>query len=244
MGSRFSSRSKRASRNDKPGSTKGVQENTRARVLCLHGWRTSGDILAMQMAAMQGNTSLDCTFVTAPHAATGPPDPGIEMFYPDYAYFEWFLREECVEAEGGSGKRVERIKGMEESMEMLIKMLHEASPRFDGILGFSQGAGMATRLAHWQQQQPPGTPALFDFVILVGGVPPLEREADIGVGGLSLPSLHIQGKTDSLLPMAERLAALYSHTSKTVLQHAEGHNIPSIRTGVYPQIDAFLSSHS
>jgi len=223
------------------GSAKNRAEPRRVRALCLHGWRTSGDILSFQMGAMQGNTQLDCTFVTAPHAATGPPDAGIATFYPepDFAYFEWFLREEYGEAEEGTGKRAERIKGMEESMEMLIKLLRDASPRYDCILGFSQGAGMATRLAHWQQQQQPSTPLLFDFVVLVGGVPPLEREAEIGAGGISMPSLHIQGKADSLLPLSERLAALYS--VRTVLVHEEGHNVPSMRTGLYPQIDAFLS---
>ena len=45
-------------------------------VLCLHGWRTSGEILSMQMGALRHNTGIDCTFVDAPYGSIGEVDPG------------------------------------------------------------------------------------------------------------------------------------------------------------------------
>jgi hypothetical protein len=57
------------------------------RLLCLHGWRTSAEILEMQTAAMRYHTLMDCVLLEAPFQAVGPPDEGIAMFYPDRMYY-------------------------------------------------------------------------------------------------------------------------------------------------------------
>lgn len=62
-------------------------------------------------------------------------------------------------------------------------------------------------------------------------------------GLLRIPSLHIMGEIDPLLPDSLILESLYSAVPERVtLTHAEGHNIPSIRTNIYPQIQKFLDS--
>lgn len=132
----------------------------RLRVLCLHGWRTSGQILSTQTAAMRAHTDMEMVFLTAPHAAVGEPDPGIAMFYPDEPYFEWFLRpppkavrdDEDEDARANTQVSASLLAGLDESIEAIIEALRTRGP-FDGILGFSQGAGMVTRLAYIQQQQ-------------------------------------------------------------------------------------------
>ena len=62
-------------------------------LLCLHGWRTSGEILSMQMAALRSNTAIDCTFIDAPFLSIGEPDAGISFFYNNYQYYEWYLKD-------------------------------------------------------------------------------------------------------------------------------------------------------
>jgi hypothetical protein len=62
-------------------------------LLCLHGWRTCGEILSMQMAAMRSNTAIDCTFIDAPFLSIGEPDAGISFFYNNYPYYEWYLKD-------------------------------------------------------------------------------------------------------------------------------------------------------
>ena len=213
----------------------------RLRVLCLHGWRTSGDILEFQTGAMQGNTELDYEFVTAPHAATGPPDDGIATIYAGFPYFEWFLREDVaagpgVETAAAEVERAERAKGLAESLELLQRVLREASPPFDGVLGFSQGACMAARLAHLSEQGALQAPSP-RFVILIGGVPPKDLAEEEPRVELRTPSLHIHGTSDPLLPYSQRLLAMFADSPRrTLLQHTEGHNIPSIRTGLYPKV--------
>ena len=69
-----------------------VSSKRRSRILCLHGFRTSGVILHRQMAALRCHVKADFEYLTAPFPATGPPDKGIQQFYPEQDYFEWYTR--------------------------------------------------------------------------------------------------------------------------------------------------------
>jgi Serine hydrolase (FSH1) len=128
----------------------------------------------MQMAAFKYNVGLDTSFVTAPFPATGPPDPGIAMFYPNHDYFEWVVSKETME-------------GLHTSMELIADYISQNGP-FDAILGFSQGAAMATRVVLKRL----GLDNI-KCVLLVGGVPPAEIDHSVKI---SIPSLHIMGLAD------------------------------------------------
>jgi predicted esterase len=142
--------------------TNGVIVDRKVKVLCLHGWRTSGRILSMQTAAMQYHTPIDFHFLDAPYEAVGPPDKGIATYYPNNSYYEWFIR-----------KPEDKFSGLRESIALLLRYIQENGP-FDGLLGFSQGASMVTRLASLQQSKAdcPQGGTLCKFVILIGGVTP------------------------------------------------------------------------
>lgn len=150
---------------------------SKARVLCLHGWRTNGEILSMQMAALQANVTIECLFIDAPFPGKGEPDKGIAFFYPDRPYYEWFYRNRPYKGEGveNESKSVAMIyENLEESMKYLTDHL-EANGPYDGLLGFSQGCSMVTRLAKLQQESLKNaldSKSTFKFVIFIGGVPP------------------------------------------------------------------------
>ena len=130
------------------------------------GWRTSGKILYMQTAAMQFHTPLEYSFVDAPFPAEGPPDEGIATYYPNKPYFEWFKKRPT---------QIPPYEGIDESVALVVDYLKKNGP-FEGIMGFSQGAAMATRLAYLQEKGDKSFEglSLFKFVILIGGVPPIE----------------------------------------------------------------------
>jgi predicted esterase len=159
-----------------------VVKQYKPRILCLHGWRTNGEILSMQMAALQANTSMDCVFIDAPFPGRGEPDKGIALFYPDRPYYEWFYRSKKVEntsdlantTNSDQPKASAKYENLGESIKFLTDHLDAHGP-YDGILGFSQGASMVTRLVKLQEQLtslPSSTNRIFKFVILIGGVPP------------------------------------------------------------------------
>ena len=118
----------------------------------------------MQMAAIQYHTPLEYVFVDAPHAAEGPPDEGIGLYYPNQAYYEWYLKSKSTDT---------YFEGLDESIRYIISVLVRDGP-FDGIIGFSQGAAMATSLIHMQESGHKAFSGkrLFKFAILIGGVPP------------------------------------------------------------------------
>ena len=141
------------------------------RVLCLHGWRTSGKILFMQTAAMRYHTEMEVNCVDAPWSADGPPDPMVAMVYKDTPYFQWYYR-----YDGEDGPQSVRLEGVEESLCFLVDIYNSTGP-YDGIMGFSQGAAMTTillqRLLNEHVNSPP------KFAILIGGIPPISQYAPV-----------------------------------------------------------------
>jgi hypothetical protein len=130
------------------------------KILCLHGWRTNGDILARQTAALRYHANISVVVLDAPWPAKGPPDEGISLFYPNEPYYEWYdgLQEGFV---------VDTII-VEKSLMYLTLHLDKYGP-YDGILGFSQGGAVATMLARIQQRD---NKNWFKFIILIGAVEP------------------------------------------------------------------------
>lgn len=57
---------------------------------------------------------------------------------------------------------------------------------------------------------------------------------------ISLPNLHIQGAEDPYFSSSKRLEAFYESDKKLVMVHEEGHNIPTIRTELYPLINDWV----
>ena len=116
------------------------------RVLALHSFRTSGEILKAQMeiAGWHKQDVLGdmCEFVCAPDGlpATGPIPEDVAMFFPEptYAYHEWW---NATKVEGSM-----EYVGLEESLERVRAAWEDSGP-FDGVMGFSQGATMTTMLA-------------------------------------------------------------------------------------------------
>jgi len=204
-------------------------ENRKPRVLCLHGWRTSGDIMKNQMAAFRSHIDMDYVYLDAPFRATGEPDAGIATFYPNRDYFEWYLKDETA----AEGKR--------KSLEYILSVLLKQGP-FDGIIGFSQGAGMATRVVHHLNNASIALKTPLKFVILIGGVPPTELQAE-QIPDILLPSLHIMGTADHLLPHSKQLEQMYDICSRQCLFHPEGHNIPSVRTNTYPKVIRWIKRY-
>lgn len=232
------------------GKIQKIEVKQKARILCLHGWRTNGDILSMQMAALQANTDMDCFFIDAPFPGRGEPDKGIAFFYPDRQYYEWFYRTKVdksavpdMSIPSGKSGPFAGYDNLDESMEYLSRHIDITGP-YDGLLGFSQGASMVTRLVQLQKEEMKNNPLKkknFNFVILVGGVPPQELVDKNPL--FTTPSLHIMGSIDPLLPDSQLLHSLYSDTPKReTMVHEEGHNIPSMRTELYPKIQAFLTA--
>jgi hypothetical protein len=184
------------------------------RVLCLHGYHGTGAILRRQMAALASSLPANIEFVyfDAPSLALGD--------------FGWWH---------------EGFSGWERARDWIVGRLSDG-PRIDGLFGFSQGAALAGLLAALRES--PRVPSGFDFgfAIMVGGFTSfLPQHADLFPRPLTIPSVHVIGRSDGIVPRSDSLKLASRFTDPLVLEHNGGHIIPGDRAVAEP-IARFLAS--
>ena len=122
---------------------------SKLRILCLHSFRTSGEILREQVRLAGWEETLgdivEFHVMDAPHPASGPVPPDVLAFFPDVPYREWWNATERADPDA-SGRKTMTYVGLEGSLERVEREFDERGP-FDGVLGFSQGATLTTILA-------------------------------------------------------------------------------------------------
>jgi pimeloyl-ACP methyl ester carboxylesterase len=183
------------------------------RVLCLHGYHGTGAIMRRQMAAL---------------ARSLPAD--IEFVYVDAPSL----------ASGGFGWWHEGFSGWARTRDWITGQL-STGPRIDGLFGFSQGAALTGLLAALREspQAPPGLD--FGFAIMVGGFTSfLPQHADLFPRPLTIPSVHVTGRSDGIVPRSDSLKLAGRFAGPLVLEHGGGHVIPGERAVAEP-IARFLA---
>jgi pimeloyl-ACP methyl ester carboxylesterase len=172
------------------------------RVLCLHGYHGSAEILRRQMAPLASSISgVEFVYVDAPSLAVGD--------------FGWWHTP---------------ARGWDRTREWAVE-LFATQPRFDGVFGFSQGAACTGLLAGIRQE--PGTTIRFDFAVMVGGFKnDAPQHAELYRRRLAVPSLHIIGHSDGVIPPNESEDLVEQFENPIVLYHTGGHVIPADRAVV------------
>lgn len=154
----------------------------RARILCLHGYENSKEIMhkQMRMAGWLGSErksdekvvpfeNCDFVFVSAPFASEPPVSKIVEHFFPEDPKRQWFERIQNEEAGV-------RYLGLDVGLKHIEDALEKEGP-FDGIFGFSQGAGLSLVVAAKQQQgEMLGNNPPLKFAIVIAGKENEENE--------------------------------------------------------------------
>jgi pimeloyl-ACP methyl ester carboxylesterase len=189
------------------------------RVLCLHGYHGTSAILRRQMA---------------PLAESFPAD--IEFVYIDAPSL----------ALGGFGWWHEGFTGWERIRDWITGQLStgqlSTEPRIDGLFGFSQGAALTGLLAALRES--PGAPRGLDFrfAIMIGGFTSfLPQHVGLFPRPLTIPSVHVIGRSDAIVPRSDSLKLAGRFADPLVLEHSGGHIIPADRTVAEP-IARFLTT--
>ncbi|WOG98890.1 hypothetical protein DCAR_0418236 [Daucus carota subsp. sativus] len=195
-----------------------IQEKRKLKLLCLHGYRTSGLILETQLQKWPQFVldQLDLVFPDAPFRSTGRSQ--VEGFF-DPPYYEWFQ---------SSNQEFTEYIDFDKPMEYVEECITKHGP-IDGLLGFSQGSMLAAALAGLQAKGLALTkvPTL-KFLIIISGARLLnESWAEKAFSNaICCPSLHFLGETDFLKPYGTVL--LESFVDPVVIHHGEGHTIPRL----------------
>jgi predicted esterase len=210
------------------------------RILCLHGYHGSGEALRRQMQSLvAGLTSpVELVYLDAPSIAEG-----------DFGW--WHAR--SMEAapdddESGVGRERKRYEGWERTRKAIVATFTERGP-FDGIFGFSQGAALAGLLVGLRAPDgvpTPEQPLTFDFAIVVSGFAssdPVHAPLYARKASYALPSLHLIGRADGVVPPADSRELAARFREPTILEHRGGHFIAS-DTATLAGVDAFLGAMS
>ncbi|KAB1264974.1 2-histidine synthase subunit 1 [Camelus dromedarius] len=212
------------------------------RILCLAGFRQSErgfrEKTGALRKALRGRAELVC--LSGPHLVANAA--GVEGAGPDSGSCPpkeqprgWWFSEQ--EADVFSALEEPTVcRGLEEALGTVAKALKKLGP-FDGILGFSQGAALAALVCAFGQAGDARFP-LPRFIILVSGFCPrgLGLKEPILQSPLSLPSLHVFGATDRVIPPQESMQLCSRFTGAITLTHSGGHFIPAAA----PQRQAYL----
>ncbi len=193
------------------------------KILLLHGFGQDVGSMLRATARLRAAAPPECEFsiCEAPHpAAAVLPFGGGDGN--DGGGAQWW---NMVPAARGAGWAV--------SLEHLVEALE--AERFDGVVGFSQGAAALAMLMAEQQLQ--GT-RWFQFACFIAGFPPsapfmAERLDKAFAGGpaAGIPTWHAFGRDDFVIPPAksEALARRLGGETAVLAPHAGGHEVPTGR---------------
>jgi pimeloyl-ACP methyl ester carboxylesterase len=187
------------------------------RILCLHGYHGSAEILRAQLRPLTSALDAPAEFVCvdAPSLTAGD--------------FGWW-HATC------DGERRAHYRGWSATRDWLRALCASDGP-FDGVLGFSQGAALAALVVGRCTHDPvDGAPRPSPgFAVLIGGFPSRDpRHAQLyqPPGGIDAPSLHIIGRADAVVPsrVSHDLAGRFR--APVVVEHDGGHVVaatPEVR---------------
>jgi Serine hydrolase (FSH1) len=174
---------------------------TSTRILALHGYHGSARVLRRQIA---------------PLAAVMPAET--ELVFVDAPSL----------LAGDFGWWHDGFRGWGRTRDWILDLT--SREHFDGVFGFSQGAALTGLLAALPQSDPT-TSLRFEFAIMVGGFTSYEPEhADLFEQKITVPSLHVMGAADGIVPMPDSLRLAERFERPVIVKHSGGHVIPSDST--------------
>jgi acetyl esterase/lipase len=206
------------------------------RILCLHGYHGNEHTLRAQMAAFAASLEslAEFVFIDAPSLSAG-----------DYGWWHAVSTERAPPSgdPGVDGSR-RHYKGWPRTRDAIVASFEKQGP-FDGIFGFSQGAALAALMVGLRSTDDHLTverPLRFDFAIMVSGFP--SHDTDLASlyerhDAYDLPSLHVFGRSDAIVPTEESRALAAHFASPAIAEHAGGHVVAAERS-VTDRARAFL----
>lgn len=192
------------------------------KILCLHGYTQSGSLFSrkasgLRKALMKAGHELH--FIDGPlkiELSELPFEPTPEMADLDMRGW-WSVKE----GDSRYGDTTDAFKTVKEAVERL-------GP-FDGIFGFSQGAGLTALLCKALKDLVPSHPPL-KFVVMYSSFKLKAESAQHWYETpFTVPSLHVMGTLDTLVPeeRSMQLVNCWDSSKVNILKHPGGHYTPS-----------------
>lgn len=191
--------------------------------LCLHGYTQNGALYAKKASGLRKllkKAGHELVFIDGPlkvEVDDLPFEPSQELLDTDMRAW-WRIDSEDPATYGNTDVAFEAVKAAV-----------DAEGPFDGVIGFSQGAGLAAVLTKAITQIAPNNPA-FKIAILYSAFRMQAASAQHWYETpFTVPTLHVMGTLDTVVP-EEKGMALYNcwaPNARALLKHPGGHYTPS-----------------
>ena len=215
------------------------------KILMLHGLGQTGDYFQSKTHGFRTaleELGYELYYPTAPHrypAANLPDD------------LQSTLDPTMKSAEVVAWLQNDLVNGTYILPQMTIDFLHDyivENGPFEGVVGFSQGAGVAgyllTDINSLLHLTPEEQPPLQFFMAFSGfRLIPECFQRQYNENPITIPSLHVQGELDTITD-SKKVRALYDccdESNRTLLTHAGGHFVPNSR-GFLKKVVEWLNS--
>ncbi|KAJ3659414.1 hypothetical protein Zmor_011103 [Zophobas morio] len=203
---------------------------TKLKILAIHGYRQNADTFRQKTGSFRKMVHkwAQFTYITAPHKViliddmnqVDDQDIGQSK---DEEQYGWFFNRDDRTFRGirKGGPAI----GFEDSVKLIEDVFEKEGP-FDGIFGFSQGACFVGLLCDLQQRGL--LRCKFDFAIMAAGfksgsLPHMKYYSE----SISIPSLHIFGETDKIIPTEMSEALSDAFVEPEIVKHPGGHYVPA-----------------
>ncbi|CAG8424849.1 unnamed protein product [Penicillium salamii] len=189
--------------------------------LCLHGAGTNGDILELQTGGLYQKFSEDghrFTYVNGSQPAKVEDE--LEGLV-DGPFFNHYSRGESPGA---------TVMEAFQHTRAIIEAQKATGDPFEGVLGFSQGAGLAASMIVHHSRTRPAEPPLFRVAVFICGAAPwepsgLERLVRKDDYPLKIPTANIVGKLDHVLPESMKLLEICEPSQTSFHDHGMKHMV-------------------
>jgi pimeloyl-ACP methyl ester carboxylesterase len=208
------------------------------RILCLHGSGTNVDIFQIQSRKLRGYLKDHFRFVFVNAPFPSPPGPGVLPFFDsDDDFYAWIPQRR--RSRKPLARRIDlgkEEKEANEGLERALLEIGEYDAPFVGVMGFSQGAGMAASLLlRAQQARDRGEESYWStlqFGILLNGTADcLEWQAHRSTQELKedlirIPTVQVHGLVDPWLSNGRMmLDCFFERDSLRLIEFNGGHHL-------------------
>lgn len=234
------------------------EDLTLPRILCLHGGGVNSETFRAQARSIiRALPDFRLVFADGPFFCA--PGPGIVPVYEDWGPFRRWLRWLPEHAEIDDEAAIEEVNYAIET----VKREDEGTGAWVGLLGFSQGAKLASSLLYEQQireEKLGEAETEYKFAVLLAGRSPIvsfseltRSPACVAAGAISegfhyegesphvlrLPTIHVHGLNDQGLHLHRKMLNQYHDpNTATVIEWDGIHRVPIKKVDVQPIADA------
>ncbi|CRK90185.1 CLUMA_CG003899, isoform A [Clunio marinus] len=209
-----------------------IQECDKLNVLCLHGYRQSAESFKSKTGSFRKfcKNYANFTYINAPHLAK----PFNEDDEPVEEQRSWWFNKD-----DGSFKGTNQ-SGPAIGFEASLKVVEDAwaSGDYQGLMGFSQGASFISVICSLSERSL--TNIKPKFVLMAAGfLSGSLVHKNCYENRISIPSLHIYGSTDEIIPHEMSLLLEGGFEYPKRIQHSGGHYFPATVNEKQPYINFF-----